>query len=251
MLEVGAGAGRNTPRYHNFSQIVLVDYSLTQMQKARQRLGDSERYVFIAGDVYNLPFVDGLFDAATMIRVIHHLVEPQQALRDIRRTLEPGAAFILEYANKQNIKAMLRYLLGRQSWSPYTPEPVEFVELNYNFHPRAVESWLGSAGFDLQRTLTVSHYRIDVLKRTIPTGILVWLDQLAQLTGDWWQLTPSVFTRNNAAGETPIASKGDFFRCPACKSALPANNDEALVCEQCGSKWAIRDGIYDFRQPMK
>ncbi|HSJ85706.1 MAG TPA: hypothetical protein VK909_00750, partial [Anaerolineales bacterium] len=30
LLEVGAGAGRNTPRYTGFERIILLDYSRTQ-----------------------------------------------------------------------------------------------------------------------------------------------------------------------------------------------------------------------------
>jgi ubiquinone/menaquinone biosynthesis C-methylase UbiE len=40
MLELGAGAGRNTPRYRGYEQVVLLDYSTTQLQQARERLGD-------------------------------------------------------------------------------------------------------------------------------------------------------------------------------------------------------------------
>ena len=32
MLELGAGAGRNSPRYKNFEKVVLLDYSRTQLQ---------------------------------------------------------------------------------------------------------------------------------------------------------------------------------------------------------------------------
>ena len=35
LLEIGAGAGRNTPRYNGFERIVLLDYSRTQLQQAR------------------------------------------------------------------------------------------------------------------------------------------------------------------------------------------------------------------------
>ena len=66
MLELGAGAGRNTKRYLNFDRIVLLDYSRTQLEQAQQRLGPSEKYFFVAADVYRLPFVDGLFDGTTM-----------------------------------------------------------------------------------------------------------------------------------------------------------------------------------------
>ena len=38
MLELGAGAGRNTPRYAGFDQVVLLDYSTTQLQQAQVRL---------------------------------------------------------------------------------------------------------------------------------------------------------------------------------------------------------------------
>jgi hypothetical protein len=43
LLELGAGAGRNTPRYRGFDRIVLLDYSRTQLEQAQQRLGKSEK----------------------------------------------------------------------------------------------------------------------------------------------------------------------------------------------------------------
>src|SRR5512134_1220596 len=124
LLELGAGAGRNTPRYRGFQHIILLDYSRTQLEQAQQRLGTSDRYVFVAADVYRLPFVNGLFDAATMIRVLHHMADAPKALGEVRNVLEPNGTFILEFANKLNLKAILRYWLGRQSWNPFTLEPV-------------------------------------------------------------------------------------------------------------------------------
>ena len=35
LLELGAGAGRNTPRYTGYERIVLLDYSRTQLEQAR------------------------------------------------------------------------------------------------------------------------------------------------------------------------------------------------------------------------
>ena len=247
LLEIGAGAGRNTPRYRGYERVVLMDYSLTQLQQAKDRLGESERYIYVAANVYRLPFVDGLFDAATMIRVLHHMADAPLALGEIRRVMQPGGVFILEYANKQNLKAVLRYLLKRQSWSPFTPEPVEFAALNFDFHPRMVRATLAESGFALQRQLTVSHFRIALLKKLLPTRLLVWMDSLAQLTGDWWQLSPSVFTRSTAAGETSLAAEGTFFRCPACGRQAWREADSAMECAACGRVWPVVDGIYDFR----
>ncbi len=248
LLELGAGAGRNTPRYQGFERVVLLDYSLTQLQQAQERLGRGDRYIYVTGDVYRLPFVDGLFDAATMIRVLHHLADAPQALAQIRRVLGPQSTFILEFASKQNLKAILRYLLRRQDWNPFTPEPVEFVPLNFNFHPKTVRAWLTESGFQVQRQLTVSHFRIGLLKHLVPTRLLVALDSLAQWTGDWWQLTPSVFVKSLAVGQNAIRPhNGAFFRCPKCEIDELEETSRSLKCPRCGAVWPIVDGIYDFR----
>ena len=247
LLELGAGAGRNTPRYAGFERVVLLDYSLTQLQQAAQRLGHSARYTYVAADIYRLPFVTGLFDAATMIRTLHHMADARLALHQIRQTLLPGAAFILEYANKQNLKAILRYGMRRQRWSPFTLEPVEFIPLNFDFHPQAVRNWLAESGFQRKRQLTVSHFRLGLFKRLLPLRMLVWMDGLAQRTGEWWQLTPSVFTLSHAVGETPSAQPGAFFKCPTCGNHSLHEQPASLHCQSCGKDWPIVDGIYDFR----
>ncbi len=248
LLEIGAGAGRNTPRYTGYERIVLLDYSRTQLQQAQERLGENERYIYVAADAYRLPFVDGLFDGATMIRTLHHMQDAPAVLQQVRRVLQPGSKFLLEYANKLNLKAILRYLLRRQDWSPFTPDQVEFVELNFDFHPKTIRKWLKEKGFKLERQLTLSHFRIGILKRLFPASFLAWLDSLAQLTGDWWQLSPSVFAISETLGETAIAPEGAFFQCPQC-SAVLADTPEMLTCSECNAKYAITNGIYDFREP--
>lgn len=247
MLELGAGAGRNTPRYQNFKRIVLLDYSRSQLVQARQRLGIGPHYIYVAADVYRLPFAAGLFDCATMIRTLHHMADAPRALAQVRRVLQPGGAFILEYANKQNLKAILRYWLRRQTWSPFSREPVEFAALNFDFHPAAVRGWLRSSGFGVERQLTVSHFRARLFKRVLPLPLLVGLDSLVQLTGNWWQLSPSVFASCVAIGETQPAAPGAFFACPACGHSPLADTPSEIICPACGALYSVQDGIYDFR----
>jgi SAM-dependent methyltransferase len=250
LLEVGAGAGRNTSRYEGYEHIVLMDYSSTQLEQARARLGNSQRYTYVAADVYRLPFVDGLFDGATMIRVLHHMADAPAALASIRQTLAPGATFLLEYANKRNLKAIARRLLGRQDWNPFSHEPIEYIDLNFNFHPAAVRGWLRALGLRIQRQFTVSHFRVGFLKRTIPTGLLVALDSFFQPTGNLWQYTPSVFVKSKADDSVPAAAEGTFFKCPQCGSPLTEKNKTHIECGSCGSRWGYQNGIYNFKQPL-
>ncbi|MCX6067689.1 MAG: methyltransferase domain-containing protein [Chloroflexi bacterium] len=255
LLELGAGAGRNTPRYTGYERIVLLDYSRTQLQQARARLGDSPRYIYVAADIYKLPFIDALFDGATMIRTLHHMAEAPKALTQVRQVLTPGATFILEYANKLNLKAILRYWLGKQSWSPFTLEPVEFAALNFDFHPHAIRQWLAELGFSIEKTLTVSHFRIGALKRLLPAGFLAGLDGLIQPTGALFQVSPSVFLRAVTSPSSQALPAPEtvlsLFRCPECGAQPLQDHGDHLSCPGCAQKWAFRDGIYDFREALK
>lgn len=255
LLELGAGAGRNTTRYPGFDRIVLLDYARTQLEQAQVRLGKSDKCIYVAADAYRLPFVDGLFDAATMIRALHHMADAQKALSQVRNVLGSGGVFILEFANKLNLKAILRYLVGRQKWSPFTLQPVEFVKLNFDFHPKAVRNWLKQLGFEIERTLTLSHFRVGLLKRIVPTGILVFLDSLFQWTGALWQLSPSVFMKAKLEiGEQRLveipANVISFFKCPDCGHSPLVDKKEYLECSSCKKKWEVRGGIYDFREAI-
>jgi ubiquinone/menaquinone biosynthesis C-methylase UbiE len=253
LLEIGAGAGRNTPRYAGFERVVLLDYSRTQLEQAQKRLGVSDKYIFVAADAYRLPFVDGLFDGGTMIRTLHHMADAPKALAQAARVLGPQAVFILEFANKRNVKAILRWILKRQDWSPFTREPVEFARLNFDFHPAAVFGWLEQAGFNIEAKRSVSHFRVGLLKRVIPARWLAGLDGLIQPTGEWFQLTPSVFVKTRRQGQGQGLSGDDvskWFRCPECGTGPLVHGETEVKCPGCGRRYEMRDGIYDFRQAI-
>ena len=197
-----------------------------------------------------------MVDGACMVRVIHHLANVPGALRQIQRVIRPGGTFLLEYANKLHLKSVLRYAIRRQDWSPYAHEPVEFVALNFDFHPRWMRRKLADHGFEIERTRTVSRFRIPLLKRTIPPRILAGLDGALQWVGELWQLTPSVFVRARRAGRgapTTAPSVSDpsaLFCCPSCEQGAWERGDAEIRCLSCGKRWAIDDGIYDFKSPI-
>ncbi len=253
LMEIGAGFGRLVELYQGYRTVVLMDYAHTQLAQAVERLGqggtDGEpRYVFVQANFYHLPFVAGRFDTVTMIRTLHHASDAPTVLRNISESLGPAGTFVLEFANKHNLKAIARYLLQRQRWSPFTLEPVEFVDLNFDFHPRWIWQQLDEANLHREKVRTVSHFRIALLKRWIPTRLLVALDSLAQRTGRLWQLSPSVFVRARADAHKPAAPPESFFRCPACRRPLGSPPQARFVCA-CGAVWEKKGEVYDFRYP--
>ncbi len=254
LVEIGAGFGRVVDLYAGYDTVVLFDYASTQLQQAveiwgESAPGDKPTYLYVQGDFYRFPFADGLFDTVTMIRTLHHAADAPAVLRGVADLLAPRGAFVLEFANKRNLKALARYLLRRQSWSPYDLEPVEFVPLNFDFHPRWMWAQLAQAGLRREAVRTVSHLRVGVLKRLLPTALLVGLDRLLQPTGAWMQASPSIFTRARAAADKPAAPAGVFFVCPDCRAPLGSPPQTEFACT-CGKTWRKDGAIYNFRDPV-
>jgi ubiquinone/menaquinone biosynthesis C-methylase UbiE len=110
----------------------------------------------MASDFYHLPFRAGVFDTVTMVRTLRHAADAPSVLRGAAEILAPGGTLALEFANKRDLKAMARYLVGRQAWSPWDREPVEFVELNFDFHPTWVEERLREARLTVRERRAVS-----------------------------------------------------------------------------------------------
>ncbi len=251
LLEIGAGFGRLSGEYKMFQQVVLLDYSLEQLQYARSRHGDAG-FLYVAADAYRMPFAAGAFDAATMIRVLHHFEDVPAVLAQIRRLLAGDGRFILEFANKRHLKSMLRHLVGRNGWNPYTLAPVEFVELNFNFHPDYILEEASRLGFACRQRVPVSWFRLGLLKRALPAGLLARMDSLPQRTG--CALSPSVFLDLRLGDAGPSATppqSGDpllSLRCP--RTGGPLRRDGTCLISEDGTRWAIRDGVYDFRQPL-
>jgi SAM-dependent methyltransferase len=249
LLDIGAGFGRLAEFYSGYEQVVLLDYSTSLLRQAQARLGQDGRFVYVAASFYNLPFVDDAFDTVMMVRVMHHVEEVDRLLGEVARALRGQGTYLLEFASKRHLKAILRYLLRRQAWNPWDRPPYEFVEMNFDFHPAWMRERLVEAGFHVKHCRTVSHFRLPILKRLVPASLLAALDGICQPTGAWWQLTPSLFVRC-VLDRPPEELPAHLFRCPACHCADLRHGPQMLNCTRCGRRWAIEDGIYDFKAPL-
>ena len=252
IIEVGAGFGRLVDLYQGYEKIVLMDYARTQLEEAQRYLGHDDRYIFVAADIYNLPFKPHVFDALVMVRVMHHLADVPAALQGLQMLLHPQGIAVIEHANKRHLKAVLRWLLRQQTWNPFDREPYEFVELNFDFHPAWMRQQFAQAGFSIQEIRTVSHYRLPWLKSIVSPSVLAALDGMTQPTGRWFQYTPSVFLQAtvNKPPLPPQIDTTSLFRCPTCHSESFQHQEAAIQCLGCHSHWSYQNGIYDFKTPQ-
>ena len=108
LVDMGAGFGRLADLYAGYDEVVLLDYSQSQLEYARQHLGD-ERFIYVAADIYRLPLATAAVDAAVMVRVLHHLEDVPAAFGATGpRPRSGGGAYVLEFANKRHLKNLLR-----------------------------------------------------------------------------------------------------------------------------------------------
>ena len=254
LIDIGAGAGRLGDMYVGYDEVILMDYARSTVIEARDRWQHDQRFKFVAADLYQLPFVDGAFDTIVMIRVIHHIVDVARALSNIAAALKPSGAFVFEFANKRNLKSMARYALGRQRWSPYDRSPVEFVELNFDFHPEWMQTQLQYAGFEVKTKRAVSTFRVGALKRLLGAKRLAAIDGALQRPLAALAVSPSLFVLSHRPPLNPPretgGTLGEAFACPLCREPLPAasTNDE-LRCGN-GHRWSTRDNVFDFKTPL-
>ena len=247
IIDIGAGFGRLVDLYAAYDHVILLDYSLSQLEYARQRLGTG-RYTYVAADIYRLPLRDNVVDTAVMVRVMHHLANVPSALHQLQRILQPGGTIILEYANKRHLKNILRRALVF-SPNPFDEMPYEFAPLHYDFHPRWIKRQLVSAGFTPQRQLSVSLLRSRFLKRRFKAAALARIDGWQQRLFAPLSIAPSMFVRagTQKAGQALQPALDALFCCPDCGSCSLNEMDQALHCAQCGRDWPIINGIYVFK----
>ena len=244
LVEIGAAYGRLGDIYGGYERVILLDPAKSQLREAQQRLGADRRFLFVVGDIYRLPLASDALEVAVTVRVLHHLTDVAAAFGEIQRILRPEGRYILEYANKRNLKEVLRHVVGRSSRKPFSAEPVEYVPLHFNFHPSYIEQLLRDAHFTLERGLAVSSLRLGLLKRVVPHTWLIRVDGALQSPTASLKLAPSMFLLARADKKGQDSER--LFRCPACGNEELEETPAALLCGVCGRSWPLEDGIYDF-----
>jgi len=249
LVDIGAGFGRLAGLYSGYDEVVLLDYSQSQLEYARQHWGD-ERFIYVAADIYRLPLADDAVDSIVMVRVLHHLEDVPTAFAQLARVLADGGTWVLEFANKRHLKSLVRWLL-RRGPNPFALEPLSFADLHLDFHPRWVEQRLQEQGLVVEARRSVSLFRVDLLKRSISARTLARLDAAQQRLLARLYLAPSVFygVRQSGAPAASLPARRALFRCPDCGAQPLTLVPEGARCPSCGRLWPKVNGIYVFKEP--
>ena len=257
LADFGAGFGRNAAHYRNRAgRYVLVDYSATNLHAAAESLaGDiaDGRAFLVRADLNRLPFIDGAFDAAMIVRVLHHLPEMEAALAEMGRTVRHR--WLLDVPIKHHALGLARAAVHGNLAVARGPAPVSTGTSDtpfWNFQLDAVRGRLQAAGWHTRVIASVNNLRR--WDRSLPAPIVRTLTPAARAVETaarycgrgWWG--PSQFVYAERTTPLPAPDMPGFAArliCPACRGGLSWTHTTA-TCRRCFAEYERRGGYWDF-----
>jgi len=186
-VDIGGGYGRLCVLLKEYAdKVTLAEPSQQQLDIAKDFLKDHPQVERKLMQVNDLKFKDGSLDLITMIRVMHHLPQPGEGLREISRVLSKDGIAIIEVANYAHARNRLRHFLKGK---PLPSMPVDIrSEANkkkgeipfVNHNPKTVIKQFEEAGLSVERMLSVSNLRSPSLKKIIPQKMMLVIEDVLQ-----------------------------------------------------------------------
>jgi ArsR family transcriptional regulator len=131
--DLGCGTGQLAAGLAPFvNRVIAVDESKAMLAAARTRLAGLRNVEVRRGDLVSLPLRDGELDAAVLVLVLHHAVDPARALAEAARVVRPGGR-VLVIDMLPHDREEYRDRMGHL-WTGFAED--------------AMHEWLGKAGFE-------------------------------------------------------------------------------------------------------
>ena len=178
-LDVGCGMGRNSfwPMTYGTSGGCAVDLDERSLASARRNLARFPAVEIRRSSAYDLPFADR-FDIAFAIGVIHHIENPQRALRRMARAVKPGGRVLIWVYGREGNRWLVA-LLDPLRRALFSRMPIAFVH-HLSLYPAAA-LWLAlrlglrpSEYFRLLKRFNFAHLRSIVFDQMLPRIAHYW-----------------------------------------------------------------------------
>ena len=199
-VDIGGGYGRLSVLLSEYAdKVTLAEPSQQQLDIAKDFLKDYPQIDRQLMQADKLKFKEGSVDLIMMIRVMHHLPDPSAEFAEVARTLTTDGYYLLEIANYMHAQNRLKHALKGQKM-PKQPVDIRSAEHKVegeiafvNHNPKTVIKQLAHAGLKVEKTLSVSNLRSPALKKVLPQGVMLALENVMQPTLAKAYFGPSTF----------------------------------------------------------
>lgn len=217
-LELGGGFGRITrilePR---FRKVFMLDYSMRNLRSASLRL---KRTTLVRSTFAGLPFDDNTFDWVFLIRVMHHVTDPDSLLSEVARVGRNGGTFVLGIANEK--------LTGDRHTTSHALKRV--TPEGHRIYSTPLGRY-SSAALEMQEVRGVGAF-----DNRVGRALERFSEPLASLdfhTSRIWPIKPMLFIRFRVTKEEKEGRVDPRVRCGAC----PSGRIVRAKCDTCGKSY--------------
>lgn len=101
ILDCACGRGFYLNYYRTVSDVPLVGLELEAdiIHKAQQYVGHLPKITLTRGNIYALPFPDGVFDAVILSEILEHIEDDVRGLQEVYRVLKPNGVVAITVPN--------------------------------------------------------------------------------------------------------------------------------------------------------
>ncbi len=135
--------------------------------------------------VQPLDFDDQTFDIVTATEILEHLISPLHFISEGVRVLRKGGIFIITTPNVSNIGAVVKLILGRSNYEPFTCSPMNLQDSEWRGHVRFYDKSELKALFLPNGCRLVSHryymeYGRKYFQKKISQKCVYWTEKVLQ-----------------------------------------------------------------------
>lgn len=257
ILEVGPGNGRLTGIVRRFTQeYVATDINKSFLEEVREKFSRTNS-LYVASNLYHLPFADNAFSSVVMVRVFNFMSRPLSVLEEMSRVIGPGGYLIISISPKPSLATLIDDLKYRSY--PDIPgdakrDSITFSNLDiapvhpasyptFAFKRSFIRKLFEKVGFNEIARISSGLEDYSVL-RFVPVRGLFNIGIIFRIV----PVFPTTFfllQKNNNAKDL-LRTFNDVLQCPSCRSKLKiSSGTDEIVCGKCGFAGSLKDGITD------
>ncbi|MDA9981312.1 methyltransferase domain-containing protein [Gammaproteobacteria bacterium] len=179
MVEIGGGTGRfSLPLRNDFQTILSFDLSENMVRsaiQARNAIQPMPIHVhYFVGDAENPPLQSSIADFCLLSGILHHIGEPEVALKEMARILKVGGGYMGNENNHSFFRPVFDILMHIKTlWKE------EAHEHHFIISREELSKWLGDAGLNSSEWTSVflPPHMFNLLSPTLSTRFMLWTDK--------------------------------------------------------------------------
>jgi ubiquinone/menaquinone biosynthesis C-methylase UbiE len=150
IVDIGGGTGRLAlPLARAGKGVISIDISEGMLRRSREKArvaGVAQQILFAMADAGALPLRDAVGDVVVCYGTLHHLPDPEAAIRECARTLKPGGLWYSYDPNASPLRPLFDLLMKLNPLYDDVESPHHVIR------PRDLQRWCAAAGIGVRVT---------------------------------------------------------------------------------------------------